>query len=132
MSVSVKPIMGHLPFFLSHHIDIQIAAQMPVGILTFKVGFTGIHMSLVIVVKVVLGLIFGHDITSSVIWLVSGYLLRVIYSIQPDMQYEPVGRMVGGQNYLCVGDGWPLAMGFVLPAALMDLRMSVETDRCQG
>ena len=79
--------MGHLPFLLSHHIDIQIAAQMPVGILTFEVGFTGIHMSLVIVVKVVLSFIFGHVITSFVDWLVIGCLLLPDCNLQHPARY---------------------------------------------
>jgi hypothetical protein len=50
---------------------------MLVGVLAFEIGFTGIHMSFTFVIKVVLGIIFGHDITSLVVWLVVGCFCSV-------------------------------------------------------
>jgi hypothetical protein len=48
---------------LTHYVDAQVTTQVLVGILTLEIGFTGIHMSFAFIVKVVLSIIFGHDIT---------------------------------------------------------------------
>ena len=53
-------------FPLSLNIDTQIAAQMFVGVLALKVGFAGIDMTIVPVVRVVLNIIVFHRITSLV------------------------------------------------------------------
>jgi hypothetical protein len=70
-------------FPLPHHIDIQITSQMFVGVLTLKIGFTGIHMSIVTVVKVILRFVFGHDVTSLLVGLVKNglcYKLNIMAS----------------------------------------------------
>jgi hypothetical protein len=55
---------GARSFRLSLYIDSQIATQIFIGVFTLEIGFAGIHMSIVIVVKVFLNFIFGHGITS--------------------------------------------------------------------
>jgi hypothetical protein len=59
-------------FRLSLDIDSQIAAQMFVGVLALEIGIARIHMSFVVFIKVVLGSIFGHGITSR--YMVIGFL----------------------------------------------------------
>ncbi|MDX9897114.1 MAG: hypothetical protein RBS34_16825 [Desulfofustis sp.] len=54
-------------FGLSLNINSQVTAQMLIGIVAVEIGFTGIHVSLVPVVKVVLSSIVGHDVTSLVV-----------------------------------------------------------------
>ena len=54
-------------FGLPLNIDSQVTAQMFIGIVTVEIFFTGIHVSLVPVVKVVLSSIVGHDVTSLVV-----------------------------------------------------------------
>jgi hypothetical protein len=54
-------------FGLSLNIDSQVTAQMLIGIVAVEIGFTGIHVSLVPVVEVVLSSIVGHDVTSLVV-----------------------------------------------------------------
>jgi hypothetical protein len=53
-------------FQLSSHIDSHVTAQMLIFVFALEISFTGVNMSFILVVKVVLGFIFGHHITS---WL---------------------------------------------------------------
>jgi len=51
-------------FQLASDIDSHVTAQTRVFVFTLKVGFTGINMSFVSVVGVILSSIFGHGVTS--------------------------------------------------------------------
>lgn len=55
----------------SGYIDSGIEAQMFVAILTLKIGFAGIYMSFIVVIEVILISIFGHDVTSHVMFCCS-------------------------------------------------------------
>jgi hypothetical protein len=57
---------GAPSFQLSSHIDSWITAQVLVIILTTKVVYSSVNVSFVIIFKVILRFIFGHDITSLV------------------------------------------------------------------
>jgi hypothetical protein len=68
-------------------------------------------VSFVLFVGVILNFIFGHGITSLFILSVVCRSLNLIYNIQPKIQCEPVGRMVGGQNYPFAWDGLSFVKG---------------------
>ena len=53
-------------FPLSLDIDSRIAAQVFIGIFALEIGFARIHMSFVMVIKVILNSVIGHGITSRV------------------------------------------------------------------
>ena len=84
-------------FLLASYIDPHVTSQVRVFVVAFKVSAAGIHMSFIIVIKVVLSFIFGHDITSCVYC----YLFFVFkqYSMQQIRQCEPVGCWVVGESY---------------------------------
>ena len=54
------------PQLLTRNIDSHVTTQVRVGIVTPEVGFTGIYMSFIPVVCIILSSIFGHGITSLV------------------------------------------------------------------
>ena len=56
--VCLLSILNGLPLY----VDAQVAAQTLVGIFALEVLFTGVDMSIVAVVEVVLGIFFGHFI----------------------------------------------------------------------
>jgi hypothetical protein len=56
--VCLLSILNGLPLY----VDAQVAAQTLVGVFALEVLFTGVHMSIVAVVEVVLGIFFGHFI----------------------------------------------------------------------
>jgi hypothetical protein len=60
------------PFRSASYINSHVTAQMWILVFTLEVGFSGIHMSFVSGVGVILSSIFCHNITSSVmlLWLV--------------------------------------------------------------
>jgi hypothetical protein len=53
-------------FQLSCHIDPRITSQMRVLVFTLKVFLSGIHVSFISVVGIILSSIFGHDVTSCI------------------------------------------------------------------
>jgi hypothetical protein len=57
-------------FQLASYIDSRITSQMGIFIFALEIGFTGINVSFISVVGVVLSFIFGHHITSLFLWLV--------------------------------------------------------------
>jgi hypothetical protein len=73
-------------FCLSLNVDSRIAAQMLIGVVAVEIGFTGVRVSFVPVVKVILHFIVGHDVTSLV-----GCFVRAIRSFRDEQkmrQYE--------------------------------------------
>ena len=67
-------------FPLSLNIDTQIAAQMFIGVFALEIGVAGVNMSIVVVIKVILNSIFGHNITSRVYlyWVLGCVVCRFI------------------------------------------------------
>ena len=59
-------------FLLPCDIDSRVASQVLVFVLTLEVSFAGINVSFTLVIKVILGFIFGHDIISLINCLVFG------------------------------------------------------------
>lgn len=74
---------GAPSFWLSLNIDAQIASQMFIGVLTLKIGFTGICMAFVAVVKVLLNFIVFHRITS----LVCRFGFSFVVSFDPNIRH---------------------------------------------
>jgi hypothetical protein len=60
----VVPIILHLPFPLSLDVNSHVTPQMLVGRFALEICVSGVHVSVVAVVEVVLRIIFGHDVTS--------------------------------------------------------------------
>jgi len=54
-------------FQLACYIDSHVTSQVLIFVLTLEVGFTGINVSLILVIGVVLSFIFGHVITSLIL-----------------------------------------------------------------
>jgi hypothetical protein len=53
-------------FHLTCYIDSHVTAQMLIFIIALEVSGAGIYVSIIVVVKVVLSFVFGHDVTSLV------------------------------------------------------------------
>ena len=81
-------------FQLSSYIDSHVTAQVLIFVITLEVSGTGINMSIVIVVKVVLSFILGHDITSLVVVVVICFLLSLECTAQ--WQMCNVSRLIVG------------------------------------
>jgi hypothetical protein len=66
----IKPIIAnpfYLSILLSSNIDTRVAAQVLIGFFTLEIVFARIDMPFVLVIKIVLVFILGHDITSPVL-----------------------------------------------------------------
>ena len=53
-------------FQLASYIDSHVTTKFGIFVITFKVSAAGIHVPFIVVVKVVLSFVIGHDITSYV------------------------------------------------------------------
>ena len=103
-------------FQLSCYIDSHVTSQVLIFLFTLEIGFTGINVSFVLVVSVILNFIFSHGIASLidcfVVCCVPFCLVRM-YSIKGLRQCEPAGWVVIGESYQFVETG--LQVGWECP-----------------
>jgi hypothetical protein len=73
---------------------------MHVRVITLEVGFTRINVPFVRVIKIVLNSFYSHGVPIfTTCSFIINHLIDKQYAIQPQIQCEPIGRMVIGESY---------------------------------
>jgi hypothetical protein len=78
---------------LTRDIDSHVASQVLIFIFTLEIGFTGVDVSFISIVAVVLHFIIGHGITSFVGCYVAGCNPLFLYKYTASMDRNNVSRL---------------------------------------